>query len=41
MALNALRYVATEALRSDMGWSTFKERHVKATMRYEVRLERM
>ena len=23
-----------------MGWSTFRERHIKATLRYEVRLER-
>ncbi|KAG0713413.1 hypothetical protein GWK47_016279 [Chionoecetes opilio] len=30
MALNAPRYVATEGLRGDMGWSTFRERHSKA-----------
>ena len=27
MALNAPRYAAIEALRGDMGWSTFRERH--------------
>ena len=41
MALNAPRWAAVEALRGDMGWSTFRERYVKATMRYKVRLERM
>ena len=41
MALNALRYTAVEALRSEMGWSTFRERLVKATLRYKGRLERM
>ena len=34
MALNAPRYAAVEALRGDMGWSTFRERHMKATLRY-------
>ncbi|MPD02143.1 hypothetical protein E2C01_097702 [Portunus trituberculatus] len=32
MALNAPRYTAVEALRGDMGWSTFRERLVKATL---------
>ena len=41
MALNAPRYTAVEALRGDMGWSTFRERLIKATLRYKVRLERM
>ena len=41
MALNAPRFAAVEALRGDMGWSTFRERLVKATLRYKVRLERM
>ena len=41
MALNAPRYAAVEALRGDMGWSTFRERHMKATLRYKIRLERM
>ena len=41
MALNALRYAAVESLRGDMGWSTFRERLTKATLRYKIRLERM
>ncbi|MPC20105.1 hypothetical protein E2C01_013037 [Portunus trituberculatus] len=41
MALNASNYAAIEALRGDIGWSTFRERHVKATLRYKARLERM
>ena len=41
MALNAPRYAAVEALRGDMGWSTFREKHMKATLKYKVRLERM
>ena len=41
LALNAPRYAAVEALRGDMGWSTFRERLRKATLRYKVRLERM
>ena len=40
-ALNAPRYASVEALRGDMRWSTFRERHIKATLRYKVRLERM
>ena len=32
---------AIEALRGDMGWSTFRERLTKATLRYKIRLERM
>ena len=41
MAQNAPRYTAIEALRGDMGWSPLRERHMKATLRYKVRLERM
>ncbi|MPC55561.1 hypothetical protein E2C01_049503 [Portunus trituberculatus] len=41
MALNAPRYAAIEALRGDMGWNTFRERHIKAMLRYKARLERM
>ena len=41
MALNAPRYAAVEALRGDMGWSTFRERLAKAVLRYRVRLHRM
>ena len=41
MALNAPRYTAVEALRSDMGWSTFRKRLIKATLECKNRLERM
>ena len=41
MALNAPRYASVEALKDDMGWSTFRERHMKAILRYKARLERM
>ena len=41
MALNAPRYATVEALRGDIGCSTFRERHMKATLRYKVRLEGM
>ena len=40
MALNAPRYAALEGLRGDTGWSTFRERLIKATLRYKIRLER-
>ena len=39
IALNAPRYAAVEALRGDMGWSTFRERIRKATVRFKVRLD--
>ena len=41
VALGANRYAAVEAIRGDMGWSTFKERIGKAVLRYTVRLLRM
>ena len=41
MALNAPRHTAVEALRGDMGWSTFRERLIKATLGYKIRLKRM
>ena len=41
MALNAPRYAALENLRGDRGWSTFRERVIKATLGYKIRLERM
>ena len=41
LALGAPRWTAVEALRGDMGWSTFNERRMKAALRYKVRLERM
>jgi hypothetical protein len=41
LALGAPRWTAVEALRGDMGWSTFKERRMRSVLRYKVRLERM
>ena len=41
MALDAPRYAVVEALRGDMGWSTFRKRPIIATLRYKVRLERL
>ena len=37
MALNARRYAALEGLRGDTGWSTFRERLIKATIKYKIR----
>ena len=39
--LGANRHVATEALRGEMGWSTFQERIDKTKINYRVRLEHM
>ena len=33
--------VGTEAIRGDMGWSTFEERLSKGKLKYKVRLEKM
>ena len=41
VALGANRYVGVEAIRGDMGWSTFRERVMKGKMNYKIRLERM
>ena len=41
VALGANKYAATEALRGEMGWSSFEERVNKAKIGYEVRLEKM
>ena len=41
IALGANRYVAVEAIRGEVGWSTFAERITKAALRYKVRLEKM
>ena len=41
LALGAPRWTAVEALRGDMGWSTFKERRMRSVLRYKVRLEQM
>ena len=37
--LNKLEGV--EAIRGEMGWSTFEERYIKAALNYKVRLEKM
>ena len=41
VALGANRYVSVEAIRGDMGWSTFSERSMKGNIMYKVRIERM
>ena len=41
VALGANRYTCVEAIRGDMGWSTFSERSMKGNIMYKVRIERM
>ena len=41
VALGANSYACVEAIRGDMGWSTFSERSMKGNIMYKVRLERM
>ena len=41
LALGANKFVGVEAIRGDMGWSTFEERIMKGTLRYKIRIERM
>ena len=41
VALGANGFAAVEAIRGDMGWSTFSERCMKGCMMYKVRIERM
>ena len=41
MALGANGYAAIEAIRSDMGWSTFSERCMKGSLMYKKKIERM
>lgn len=41
LALGARSYTAVEALRGEMGWSTFEERLMKGKLRFKVRLEEM
>lgn len=41
LALGANKMVGTEAIRGDMGWSSFEERLFKGKMRYKIRLEKM
>ena len=41
IALGANGYVGVEAVRGDMGWSTFEERLIKTQLKYKIRLEKM
>lgn len=41
MALNVPRFAAIKALCGHMGWSTFRGRLMKITLRYRVKLERV
>ena len=41
MGLGANRHVGIEALRGEMGWSTFEERIDQAKIKYRTRLELM
>ena len=41
VALGANGYSGVEAIRGDMGWSSFYERHMKASILYKVRIDRM
>ena len=41
IALGANKYVGVEAIRGDMGWSTFEERLMKSKLRYKVRIDLM
>ena len=41
LGLGANRMVGTEAIRGDMGWSTFEERLFKGKLKYKIRLEKM
>ena len=41
MAFGANRYSCMEAVRGDMGWSTFSECSMRGNRMYKVRLERM
>ena len=41
VAWGANRYAGVEAVRGDMGWSTFSEISMKGNIMYKLRLERM
>lgn len=41
LALGANRYAAVDAVRGEVGWSTFEERIGKAVLGYKVRLRKM
>ena len=41
IALGANKYVSVEAIRGDLGWSSFSERSMKGNIMYKVRMDRM
>ena len=41
LALGANKFVGVEAIRGEMGWSTFDERYMKGKLKYKVRIEKM
>lgn len=41
LGLGANRFVAVEAIRGEMGWSSFEERMAKAKLKYRIRLHTM
>ena len=41
LALGSNKSAGVEAIRGDMGWSTFEERLMKSQLNYKVRLEKM
>ena len=41
LALGGNKLEGVESIRGEMGWSTFEERYIKATLNYKVRLEKM
>ena len=41
VGLGANKYTSVEAIRGDMGWSTFSERNMKGNIMYKLRVERM
>ena len=41
LALGVNKFVGVEAIRGEMGWSTFEERLMKSKLRFKIRIERM
>ena len=41
IALGANNYVSVEAIRGDLGWSSFSERNMKGNIMYKIRMDRM
>ena len=39
LGLGEKRMVGMEAIRGEIGWSTFEERILKSTLNYKIRLE--